>query len=785
MSAEDPHSLLEKWLRAESFVVVGRAIRRVDALDKALGRAKFTEDYLVDYLGRALFVRQVLSPHAHALVKSIDPRPALSLPGVVRVITSRDIPGVNQVGYAIPDQPLLAERKVRFHGEAVALVAAESWERATEAAELVRVDYEPLPALLDPLDSMKRTDVLVHEELGSNIAFRTRVRKGDVEEGFSKSDVVVENEYRTHMQEHAYLETEAALAFPELDGRVTVIGTAQYPHLARDIAARVLGLPASRVKVVVPYVGGGFGGKDDEGPLIIAKAALAAYLTGRPCFIQYTREESIRIHPKRESTIIRYKSGATSDGKLMAIDVTIIHDTGAYANRAPFILWRATMHASGPHEVPHARVDGYAVYTNKVYQGSFRGFGNPSVQFAAERQMDLLAEKLGMDPVEFRLKNVLRPGSRTLTNQELDHSVGVGEALKLVAERSSFSEKRRQYAEHNRASPRLKRGIGVAVAWHGISTSRGVPDWSNAFVKVEKDGSVLVFTGIMEMGQGSPTSSHVQIVAEILGVPLELIKVHFGTSDAPDAGATHASRGTGIGGIGVEVAAAKLRERLARLAADMLGAHPDEVVFRDGKAYVAGKPEKFVRWQDLVREAYARGVEVAATGYFFLPKGKFDDSVGQGFAYPAFSYIAVVSEVEVDTETGEVRVLRVWPALASGRIINPQQVEGQVEGAVVQGLGYALMERLALDERGAIANPDLTDYVLPTAVDAPEVEKPIYVEDLYRYGALGAKGVGEMALIPMPASIANAVAHALGANVTKLPLTPEEVLRLAGKLGGG
>ncbi|WP_440060301.1 xanthine dehydrogenase family protein molybdopterin-binding subunit [Thermogladius sp. 4427co] len=781
---EDPYEILEKYLSAQTYIVVGKGVTRVDALDKALGNALFTEDYYVRYFyNNALFVKQVLSPYPHARIKSINTREALSIPGVKTVVTSRDIPGVNQVGYALPDQPLLAEGKVRYVGEVVALVAAESWDKAIEAAGKIEVEYEPLPYILDPLEAMSKTDVLIHEEAGSNIAFRTRVRKGDVDKGFGEADVVVENEYRTHHQEHAYLETEAAIALPDSEGRITIIGAAQHPHLARDITARVLGIPSSRVKVVVPYLGGGFGGKDDEGPLTIAKAALVAYLTKRPAFIIYSREESIKIHPKREATVIRYKSGASRDGRLTAIDVTIIHDTGAYANRAPFILWRATMHASGPYEVPNARVDGYAVYTNKVYQGSFRGFGNPSIQFAVERQMDLLAEKLGLDPVEFRLINILKPGSKTLTNQVLDHSVGVGEALKLVAEKSEWRARRREYEEFNKQSTRVKKGIGVAVAWHGISTSRGVPDWSNAIVKVEKDGSVTVFTGIVEMGQGSPTSSHVQIVSEILGVPPEMVRIVFGTTEAPDTGATHASRGTGIGGIGIEVAAGRIRERLARLASDILGTTPDNIEFRDGRVYDKSNPDRSIKWIDLVREAYARGIELSATGYFFLPKGKFDDSVGQGFAYPAFSYIAIISEVEVDTETGLVRVLRVWPALASGRIINPQQVEGQVEGAAVQGMGYALFERLVFDEKGGIVNADLTDYVIPSSLDVPVVEKPVYVEDVYKYGAFGAKGVGEMALIPIPASIANAVSHALKANVTKLPITPEYVLELLGVSG--
>ncbi len=775
MAVEDPYFLIEKWLKAKEFIVVGKGITRADSLDKALGRAKFVEDYFEEHM---LFVKQVWSTEPHALIEEIDVSEALRIPGVVGVYTAKDIPGENQVGYALPDQPLLAERKVRYHGEPIALVVAEDIDKAFKAAEAVRIKYKPLPVLLDPLEAMKRKDVLVHDEMGSNIAFRTKVRKGNVEEGFAKADVVVENEYRTHHQEHLYLETEGAIAIPELDGRLTLITAGQYPHLVQSIVSRVLGIPMSNIKVIIPYLGGGFGGKDDEGPLVAAKAALVAYHTHKPVFLMYTREESIRMHPKREATIIKYKSGATKDGKLTAIEVTIIHDTGAYANRGPYILWRATVHASGPYNVPNAKVDGYCVYTNKVPQGSFRGFGNPSVQFAAESQMDELARKLGMDPVEFRLKNLLRPGQLTITSQLLDHSVGIAEAVEKLAKTMEWSKRRKEIEEYNARSKRYKRGIGIGVGWHGISTSRGVPDWSNAYIKIDKDGSVTVFTGIIEMGQGSPNSSHRQIAAEILGAPLDKVKVVFGTSDAPDTGATHASRGTSIGAIGVLVAAARIRERINKLVAEALRISPDEVVIENGVAHPRGRKEPSMTWDEIVKLAYTRGVDLSATGYFFLPKGTFDDVKGQGYAYPAYSYVAVAVEVEVDTHTGIVKVLRAWPALAAGRIINPVQVEAQMEGAIVQGMGYVLMEQFVFDEKGRIVNADLTDYVIPTALDIPRIEKPVYVEDLFRYGPFGAKGVGEMALIPVPAAIANAVSHALGVRVTKLPLTPENVFFL-------
>ncbi|MEM2137376.1 MAG: xanthine dehydrogenase family protein, partial [Candidatus Methanomethylicia archaeon] len=439
---EEASKLIEKWLKAEEFLIVGKSIERVDAIDKVTGKAKFMEDH---HVPKMLYVKLVTSSEPHAKILKINYEKAIKIPGVVRVITSRDITGENQVGYALPDQPLIADGKVRYHGEPIALVAAEIPESAIRGAMEVYVEYEKLPAILDPMEAMNRRDILVHENKESNIAFTAKVRRGNVKIGFDKSDIIIENNYRTQHQEHLYLETEGALAIPERGGEYTILSCAQYPHLAQAITARVLGIPTSKIRIVQPFIGGGFGGKDDTGPLVTAQAALVSYLTGRPALLIYSRDESFKVHCKREQSIIRYKSGATIDGKLMAIDVDIIMDSGAYANRGPFILWRATMHASGPYQVEYAKVDGYCVYTNKVYQGSFRGFGNPDIQFAAEAQMDELARKLGIDPIDFRLKNILKPGSTTITGQVLEESVGIGEALRLVAEKADWWNKRKMY----------------------------------------------------------------------------------------------------------------------------------------------------------------------------------------------------------------------------------------------------------------------------------------------------------------------------------------------------
>ncbi|MCS7126330.1 MAG: xanthine dehydrogenase family protein molybdopterin-binding subunit [Aigarchaeota archaeon] len=764
-SQKDEYSILDQWIKAKEFVYVGRGINRIDALDKVLGRSKYVEDYLVEGL---TFARIVKSNIPHGILESINPGKASQHPDFITLVTSKDIPGLNQVGYYIPDQPALAEKKVRFHGEPVALVVSSKPKSAEELRELVEVVIKPIRAVFDPLEALK-DEVLVHEENRSNVVLKTRVRKGDSSRALQESDYVVEGTYKTGYQDHAYLETEGALAIPS-DGGMTVILPGQYPHLAQAIISRVLGVSQSKVRIIQPVIGGGFGGKDDMEPIVGAQAAIAAYKIRRPVLLTYSREDSFTSHCKRDPAIIKYRSGASRDGRLTVVDVDIIFDAGAYANRGPFTLWRATVHATGPYEVPNVDVRGMLVYTNKVYQGSFRGFGNPQIQFAAERQMDELAERIGIDPLEFRLKNILKPGSKISTNQVLEDSVGIADALIKVAERCSWADKRKAYGK---IVDGKARGLGLACAWHGISTSRGVPDWCNAYLNVAKDGSITIYTGVVEMGQGTHTGL-LQIAAEILGVPFEKINLIGGTSDAPDTGATHGSRGASFGGISVAIAATKIRRRVQKVASRILGCSLEDVELKDGWVYNRHKPEMRITWEEAVKRCYAEGEDMAATGYFYMPKGKFDEEKGQGFAYIVFSYMVVAVEVEIDVETGLTRVVKVWPAICAGRIINPRLATTQIHGAVLQGIGYTLTEEVKLED-GRIINPNFTDYLVPTIADLPEIEEPIFVEDLFRFGPFGAKGLAEMALIPIPAAITNAIKHALGIGPSEIPCSSEKL----------
>jgi CO/xanthine dehydrogenase Mo-binding subunit len=762
--------VLNKWLNAKEFVVAGKGVTRTDALDKVLGRAKYVEDYFEKGMLCSSLVR---STEPHAKILKIDSSGLRELG--CEIVTAEDIPGVNEVGYSIHDQPLLSEKKVRFYGDPIALVVSDEEAKSREGVRRVKIKYEPLPAIFDPLEAMKNSNVLVHEEYGSNIALKTHTEKGDIRKGFEESDVTVENNYSMGYQDHAYLETEGAAAFPEKNG-IEIIASIQYPHLSQRITAKVLGIPPEKVKVVQACVGGAFGGKDDMGPLLCAQAALVAEKFKKPAMVHYTREDSMVSHCKRDPARIRYKTGAGEDEMLKAIEAEIIFDSGAYANRGPFTLWRATVHASGPYAVPNAKIDGYLVYTNKVFQGSFRGFGNPQGQFACESQMDEVAKALQVDPLEFRIKNMLEQGSRTLTNQVLEDPVGLKETLLDQSEKARWKEKRKRYGKPRNGKVK---GIGVACGWHGISTSRGVKDWSSARIKIEPDGKVKVYTGITEIGQGSHTG-HAQIVAEVLGVNLEAIEVVGGTTEAPDGGATHASRGVGIGGISILLAAEELRNRIEEGVARHTGHARGRIKLRNGKVKVGGK---IFGWKELVDMCFDLGISLETEQYFSIPKGKFDNEKGQGFAYPAFSFIANIAEVEVDLNTGIVRVLRIWPALSAGKIINPIQMEGQVEGAVAQGLGYMLYEDVVI-ENGKVTNPNFTDYLIPTSQDVPKVEKPCCGKDYYRYGPFGAKGIGEMALIPTPPAISNAIFNACSVRIRMLPVTPEKLYWLLKQNGG-
>jgi CO/xanthine dehydrogenase Mo-binding subunit len=756
---------VKKLLGRDHYKIVGTDVQRVDGLEKITGQAKYTADFLVQ---NALIVRPVWSRHPHALIKKIDKAPALRVAGVECVITSADIRGENQCGYYTDDQPFLASDKVRQVGDIVALVVARDAEAAWAGADAVEVEYEQLPAVFEPKAALAG-NFKIHDEKSPG---GVKIRKGDVDQAFQECDLIVERTYSAGSQDHAYLEPEAAIGIPEGRHGMTVISTNQNPFRSRNTVARVLGRPQSEVRIITPYLGGGFGGKDTYGPIISTLAAVAAEHTGRPALVVFTRHESFAYRYKRCPFEIRYKSGATKDGKLKAIEVEYTCDAGGYSAHVLGLMKRAAYHATGVYEVPNCKVTGVAVYTNNVPVAAFNGFGNPQMGFAIESQIDLLAEGLNIDPVEFRLNNALVPGSRTGTGQLLDHSVGVKQLIEKVAQRADWTSKRKEPAETRKGAK--KRGVGMGCSWHGCGTTGLKHDWAGASVILQRDGSVNYCTGIVEIGQGTITS-HAMMVAETLGIPYEWVKVDANdTSRMPDSGETHAQRGTFIGGTAAVDAALKLRERLNSLAGTMLGCSQGEVAIEEGLVYNRNDASRKLPFKDLVTGMYERGMSPAEYGFIKAQRGYPDPETGQGVPYAAYTFGCTVAEVEVDVETGQVEVLKLYPGIAAGKIIQPDIVRGQVNGCGVLGLGYGLMETV-VREGGRMVNDSFGDYMIPTILDKPEMEPYVMVEDEYQYSGFGAKGVGEIALISTPLAIANAVYAATGTRFYSLPLSPEQV----------
>ena len=756
--------ILEDILGRKDFFVVGKNVIRTDALDKALGTAKFTADYIQK---GTVVVKVVRSTLPHARIKRVDIKSASNVPGVLAVLTAADVPGENQIGYAIPDQPFLNDDKVHYIGDPIALICAEDEYAAVKGMDAVVVDYDPLPANFSIDDTLADGATHIHE--GGNIAITSLIRKGDVEKGFSEAEVVVEETYETPYQDHMYIEPDVAYAIPEGREKITIIGAMQSPFLVREKVAGVLGWRLNQVRVIQALTGGAFGGKDDTGPFVSAKAALAAVKLGRPAALVFDREEVVAYTPKRFPARIHYKSGVDSEGNFTAVKVDLILDCGAYANRAPFWLWRQTVHATGPYEVPNVYVDGRAVYTNKVLGGSFRGFGDLAMHFAAETQIDRMASKLGMDPVELRLKNVLTVGKRTASDQLLESSVGIEKCIRGVVEASEWTSRRRP----KRVGEKI-RGIGIGCAHHGISTSRGAPDWSAASLILNEDGSFTYRTTICELGQGTPIG-HAKIVAEIVGAPLETIRIELPDTDTmPNARPTHGSRGLALGGTAAADAALKLRKGMIAVAARLLECEESNIELRDGKAFSKADPSNSIDFDDLAHELYISGVNPAAYGFFVPPRRYFDVNTGLGVSYPAYTFAATVVEVEVDIGTGQVDIIKIWPAMDVGKAIDPLMIDGQIHGAISQGIGFALMEDIRLDN-GRIINPNFTDYVIPSSMDTPEVADTILIEEPYKNSAFGAKGVGEPAIISIVPAITNAIYNATGISYNTLPITSEKL----------
>lgn len=754
---------------------IGQSPVRLDAREKVTGRTLYAVDLK---MAGMLYAKVLRSPHPHARILHIDATKARSLPGVVAVVTGKDFPG--SLGATVQDQSFLAGDKVRFVGDAVAAVAAVNLDTAEEALSLIHVEYELLPALFDPVEAMKSREVLIHENLsqyavapgifpvpGTNICNHFKLRKGDPERGFNESDLVLEDTYRSHMVQHAHLETHAAIAQVDSSGKILIWSNTQTPYFNRKALAKSLNLPLNQVRVMVTTLGGGFGGKSylKAEPICVA---LALKSKGRPVKLVFTREEEFGVAPVRHPTIIRCKTGMKKDGTWLAQESELIFDTGAYADIGPRVCRNAGFSAAGPYQVPNVRIDSYCVYTNHPIGGAFRGFGIPQVSWAIESHLDVMAEKLGLDPVDVRLKNAVEEGSLSVTGQVL-HSVGLKETLRQAAEKIGWRKASGPY-----------RGKGIAC----MHKSTVTPSSSAAFVKLNEDASVTLLCSAVEMGQGSSTIL-AQIASEELGIPVEKISmVRPDTDVTPYDMASVSSRSTFFVGNAVRRAAADAREQLLQIAAEILEANPQDLLIEAGKVMVRGVPEKAIPIAELpLGEAFYVGAKGRGRGRPVLGRGSFtvedatplDRETGQGKNPSAFwMYATQAAEVEVDPRSGRVKVLRISSAHDVGKSIHPVAIEGQIQGALVMGVGTALFEEMEL-EKGRVKNPSFAEYKLPSALDAPEMI-PIIVEELHAQGPYGAKGLGEPALAPTAAAIANAIYAAVGVRVKDLPITPEKIL---------
>jgi CO/xanthine dehydrogenase Mo-binding subunit len=745
--------------------VIGGAVPRVDAIDKITGRARYGADH--NRAGQ-LYGAVLHSVHPHAIVLSIDTEQARALDGVRAVLTHTDIPGAKSFGGIVPHQMVLCADKVRYVGDAVAIVAAETPEIAERAIGLIYVKYSPCQTIFDPEQALSPDSPLVHE--GGNLCAHHKVRKGDIEMGFSKSDFIIEREYSTQKIEHSYIEPEAILAEPGENGGVTLIGSVQNLFSIRRAVAAVLGLPLNRVRVIQAALGGSFGGKDEAMSAICCRAALLALATGRSVKMVNTREQSMRESYKRHPYKLRYKVGVSKDGKLQAMEIRIVADAGAYAATSQFVTWRSVVQATGPYVVPHVKTDVYAAYTNNCYTGAMRGFGSPQVCFAVESLMDELAEQLDIDPLEMRLRNTLQDGSITATGQKLNHNVTIDRALKNVTSAADFGEKWKSNREQDKSSS-IRKGIGISCSYRGVSLGAEGTDAVGVGISLQTDGSAVVTCGLVDMGQGAATTISL-VVAEELGIASDkIVFLNADTTVMPDSGPTVASRTSFMAGNATRIGCAILKERIAFVAGEMLKCDTSSLVFHQSHIRGASGETTMAK---LTAECFRRGISLSAHGWYKSPKTTWREEDGTGEAYFTFVYAANLAEVEVDTATGQVVVTKFISCHDVGKVLNMNGAKGQVFGGVAMGMGYALLEEYAeVDGWPMLANFD--EYLLPTACDIPET-KVIFIEGNDPLGPFGAKALGEPANEIAAPAIANAVANATGRRIRELPLTLERVL---------
>ncbi|HOZ38711.1 MAG TPA: xanthine dehydrogenase family protein molybdopterin-binding subunit [Anaerolineaceae bacterium] len=733
---------------------IGNSIPRVDAIAKVTGKAKYPGDF---QFSDQLVMKVLFAHRAHARVLAIDTAQAEEVEGVVMVLTAKDVP-VNEYGLGVNDQPVLCGPDssiqiadvVRFEGDQVALVIAESEAIAAKALKKIVVTYEDLPVVKTLGEALREGAPILHSRLDNNIFHHNIVRRGSTEEAFRNCAVIVEGEYQTPVQEHAYLQPESGVSFVDEEGRITIVTAGQWAHEDQEQVAHSLGLPLEKIRIIYPAIGGAFGGREDMSVQIIL--GLAAHKLNerginRPVRIVWSREESIIGHCKRHAYTMKAKWGASAEGKILAAECEIWANGGAYVYTSPKVLGNATLLATGPYEVPNVSTDAYAVYTNDIPGGAFRGFGGPQAAFMAEMQVDKLAEALNLDPVEFRMRNLFKEGSTISMGSQLPAGVTIRQVVQKCAEEAGWTQGPDGWKKPELVpaeDPNIKRGLGIACGYKNIGFSYGAPENCGAIIVLEGGEEIekaKLFHAGAEVGQGAHTT-FAQIAAEALDLSLEKLELHYSdTSNSLNSGSVSASRMTHMAGNSI-IGAAKLA---------------------------------LERWQ--------AGDRPAVGSYVYRPPATSKMDKIDGHCTPNFTYGYVAQAVfaDVNIQTGEVRLRDVISVDDVGKAINPTQVEGQIEGAVVQAAGYVVLENWK--KRGTKAlTKEFSTYLIPTVLDIPDRTRAVIMEFPDPIGPYGARGMGEMPYLPFAPAVIDAVYQATGHRFHSFPLTAERVLRGLGKL---
>ncbi len=727
--------------------ILGKSIQRVDAAGKVTGETLYPGDI---NLPNQAYMKILFAGYPHAIIRKIDVSAAEKLSGVIAIFTAKDVPN-NEYGLIMNDQPVLcgpgstkphAER-VLWEGDQIAVVVAESEAIAAQARDLIKVEYEELTPLTDMLAALDQSAPILHPDKGSNVLAHYRIRKGNVEDAFKNAAVVIEGEYTTPAQEHAYLQPEAGISYIDEEGRVTVQVAGQWTHEDREQIAHALNLPEEQIRVIYPAIGGAFGGREDMSvQIVLALAAWRLSQKGilRPIKITWSREESIRAHHKRHPYFIKTKWASDQTGKILAVECDLYADSGGYAYTSTKVLGNATLMCTGPYEIPNVRVDARAIYTNNVVTGAFRGFGGPQGLFAAEQQMNKLAEALKIDPIEIRRRNLIKEGSILSVGTPLPKGVSMGPVVEKCVEKmvEMQAESPTKTAKH------IQRGWGFACGFKNVGFSFGYPEQSWATVELhgsEKIEYAVVHHAGADCGQGAHTI-FAQFAAETLNLPINQIKLAVSdTATSDNSGSASASRMTFMAGNSIKGAC--------------------ELALQ--------------KWENEERPA------VATFQYRPPATTPYDPQTGKSEPNFAYGYVAQAVEVEVDIETGHVQLINVLCADDVGKAVNPQQVQGQIEGAVVQAAGYAVLENF-IQKNGRVLTDKLSTYLIPTILDIPLHVESLILEYPDPIGPYGARGMGEMPYLPLTPAITAAVHNATGVWFDEFPLTPERVLRGLGRL---